>query len=339
MGNKATTTSLMTIEDAIKDAPSIVCSAMEPLKTNSIFNSKTLPGVAEVKTMATTLCEVLTENPTTVKCELENVVKTLWVAVVAGDRQRLTSSRREAMFRAFHLLRTSTELREHLRTLCQKAGLKVSPPVMMLLARHIFESLVSQRQKVIKVNGNCDGSMSSVEENILRYACGYIPMALISQLQKRGPKFSSMVKCLQGMRGSGQTAATFLSYTTEWVNKENRGGLYTVNDTAYLFFRRVEFFIRKHNRVLLSNNASNIHELVSDEILDDMATLEHWSKLAIGLSEKCSLQLMLMCAKMWINIRGHSTARKMIQEFKVGEGSKNRSNKALRKELKNQKSD
>lgn len=45
---------------------------------------------------------------------------------------------------------------------------------------------------------------------------------------------------------------SFLEYTTEWVRKVNRGGLFEVNDTTFALFREIELCIRDHLTSTLS---------------------------------------------------------------------------------------
>ncbi|XP_038065776.1 chromatin modification-related protein YNG2-like [Patiria miniata] len=39
---------------------------------------------------------------------------------------------------------------------------------------------------------------------------------------------------------SDETARTFLQYTNDWIDKQNRGGLFRVSDGVYLLFRSME---------------------------------------------------------------------------------------------------
>ena len=42
------------------------------------------------------------------------------------------------------------------------------------------------------------------------------------------------------------TCDDFLSYTKTWINRVDRGGLFPVNNTAYLLFKQLEIEIQKN---------------------------------------------------------------------------------------------
>ena len=69
-------------------------------------------------------------------------------------------------------------------------------------------------------------SMTIVEENIIRYACGFVGMKLHDRfIKQHGNKAAEFVECIDHMHVVGP-ASSFLDYTREWVDKVNRGGLF-----------------------------------------------------------------------------------------------------------------
>jgi len=81
------------------------------------------------------------------------------------------------------------------------------------------------------------------EENIIRYACGYIGMKLRSKyLKMQGDKAAEFVECLDKLQvGDHQIeTASFLTCTTKWVNLINRRKLFQVHDNAYLLFSEMK---------------------------------------------------------------------------------------------------
>ena len=92
--------------------------------------------------------------------------------------------------------------------------------------------------------------MTNVEENILRYAAGYVPFALRRQCLKHGhsDKWKQKAECLSALEveNEDEELHSFHQYTKCWIEKENRGGLFTLNDKSYLFFRELERHCRKH---------------------------------------------------------------------------------------------
>ena len=87
-------------------------------------------------------------------------------------------------------------------------------------------------------------NFSKDEENIIRYACGYVARKLMQKFMKqKGEKAAVFVECLSKMRSGHEDSGSltsFFDYTCEWVKIVNRGGLYEVYDDAYLLIKEVE---------------------------------------------------------------------------------------------------
>ena len=82
--------------------------------------------------------------------------------------------------------------------------------------------------------------LTAGEENILRYAAGYVPFKLLKQFEKSPAADSgSIIECLSTM---GEESS-LLEYTTKWTGLINRGGLF---DTTFMLFREMELMVRKH---------------------------------------------------------------------------------------------
>ena len=87
-------------------------------------------------------------------------------------------------------------------------------------------------------------TLTKDEENILRYACGYVAMKLDQRFPKMtGDKAAQFVECLSNMQNEG-SSSSLLDYTKEWVEKVNRGGLFDVSDEAYRLFVSIELAMR-----------------------------------------------------------------------------------------------
>ena len=88
------------------------------------------------------------------------------------------------------------------------------------------------------------------EEQIVRYAAGFVPMSLLKKHEKgstdRSVKF---VECLSKMAVNGDESS-FLSYTLEWSRTVKRGGLFEINDEAYRL-KRIETRMQNQLRAML----------------------------------------------------------------------------------------
>ncbi len=49
---------------------------------------------------------------------------------------------------------------------------------------------------------------------------------------------------------------SLIDYTREWCLKVDRGGLFEVNDTAYLLFRIIELQVRRHLLISFSKGST-----------------------------------------------------------------------------------
>ena len=119
----------------------------------------------------------------------------------------------------------------------------------------LFENIIFLKTTVVPTTTKDSPSeeieMTVVEENILRYAVGFVPFSLKKQCAKRKiDEFRQKIKCLNslGVEDELEQSQTFLEYTRSWIEKQNRGGLFQLNDAAYLFFRAIESHCRKFVR-------------------------------------------------------------------------------------------
>ena len=98
------------------------------------------------------------------------------------------------------------------------------------------------------------------ELNALRYIAGYVPFKLLKKLQKR----QEFRRWLEGMAVEG-TETSFLDYTKEWIERVNRGGLFRVNDKAFVFFTHLELRVRTYLPKLLRTSSG----ITKEEVLRD----------------------------------------------------------------------
>ena len=72
----------------------------------------------------------------------------------------------------------------------------------------------------------------------MRYTSGYVPYSLMKRYERNvTEKSASFVECLSSMAVNGEEGS-FLEYTTQWVSKVNRGGLFEVNDNICFYSER-----------------------------------------------------------------------------------------------------
>ncbi|XP_077999384.1 uncharacterized protein LOC144452208 [Glandiceps talaboti] len=322
-------------QDALEDSVFLLKKALTNVMNKPIIKTgRNILGVPSVIQMVSKLQDMTLSSPDKANLCMQHIIDILWPAITAGDKGFLGCAHRETIYKSYHEIRTSGKLHQAMRSMCAEAEVKSSTMNRdcSVVSNVIFETLLLRREECDTPHEEENSAvvMDKVEENVLRYACGYIPMALTKQLRKRGPSVSPLIDCLSGMRCTTELSDSFLSYTTEWVDKENRGGLHVVNDKSYIFFRTVESIFRKKFRV----DIANIRDSVIDDVLADRLALSRWAVLASCLNENQSIALLSMCVKLWVNIRCHSMAKRIIQQHKVKTGISQCGNKGLRKGLK-----
>ena len=111
---------------------------------------------------------------------------------------------------------------------------------MNMACDEVFSVITSlPNRKELEVN-SLPQCLPTDEENIIRYACGYVGMKLYNHFVKQpGEKAAAFVECIDHMRSEGPTSS-LQEYTREWVEKVNRGELFDVSDEAYNLFIAIE---------------------------------------------------------------------------------------------------
>lgn len=162
--------------------------------------------------------------------------------VSAAKTVRAKSVLREKLWCSFHQIRT-----KDLKNIWDKfySTVKIEkfdPLVEQQVNQKIFEGILrahfevpSQVAAAISTSNQLE-ELSEEEEQIVRYAAGYVPMTLLKKHEKGSSEKSvEFVECLSKMAVNGDESS-FLSYTLEWSRTINRGGLFEINDEAYRFF-------------------------------------------------------------------------------------------------------
>ena len=78
----------------------------------------------------------------------------------------------------------------------------------------------------------CQVDSLSEEEEVIRYALGYVPFSLKKKYQKSQATFAAnCIELLDAMSVEGPESS-FLDYTKDWVQRTNRGGLFQVKEMS-----------------------------------------------------------------------------------------------------------
>ena len=159
-----------------------------------------------------------------------------------------------------------------------------------IILREYFENCTRKCGSISKPSID---SISSYELNVLRYACGYVAQKLLKCYEKKpGDTAEQYVACLGEMAVQGE-GDDFLSYTKQWMELVNRGGLFPLNDDAFRLFIEIElcvhiflpehmlrtqsdkdtFLQNVHDKISLDEDVQFYWTLLSQELLEDTETL------------------------------------------------------------------
>ena len=103
----------------------------------------------------------------------------------------------------------------------------------------------------------------------------------------------------------------FLSYTTKWSLLIDRGGLFEINDSTFMFFKAIEVEVRtKFEGSDLGRN-----ELIAEVASDDTVQFL-WTIVSIDITdEEAAVKLLADVIGLWVTIRGFSIAGAWMEQY------------------------
>ena len=139
--------------------------------------------------------------------------------------------------------------------------------------------------------------LSELEENIIRYASGYVPRSLIKQFESRKEiKYVEFIDCLLKMSAESDDASnvtSFYEYTKQWTETVNRGGLFETNDASYMLFTAIETTLQPHIQSTLIDSAKalnsdhhNSRERLVSIVTSDEDVLFHWCLCSLYITRE-----------------------------------------------------
>ena len=256
---------------------------------------------------------------------------------------RSRSVLREKMWTTFHQLRLSelpliwTEFFPNMSSLvCQQVSYK--------LYADLAKINLSQGQG-IKPPSTEIPELTLDEENIIRYAAGYVPFKLLKKYEKsKEVDFAlSVIECLLTMSVNGDES-DLMEYTRKWCLEIDRGGLFEINDITYALFKEIEMNVRCHLFTAFRRKSGDKSEDDRTAIIKAVASNDdvafYWTMVSIDISnESYAIRLLEEIIGLWVTIRGFSIAGCWLEKYKQKNKASVSKSKALRKELKQKSSD
>ena len=246
---------------------------------------------------------------------------------------------RTKVLRSFHQLRLK-ELPELWEGLYRKVCLPVGPACLLQsVNRQLFDTLMveccTQISEPSMKAVNPTVSLGSEEENAIRYASGYVAMKLVKRYKKEGSKKAAQfVECLSNMAVNGDDSS-FYAYTKEWVNTVDRGGLFPINESTFLFFREVECKTQQCLPAHLVGCSQSASKDLNQQIFDDVDIQFYWSMLTADIEEEqYALELLHAIIQLWITIRGFAMTSSWMESYKQVHKKTTKCSNGLRRRLK-----
>ena len=182
------------------------------------------------------------------------------------------------------------------------------------------------------------------EDNVLRYACGYVAKELYQKfLKQHGEKYTTFAECLTRMKphieDSMHPVTSFMEYTSQWVKIINRGGLYEVNDESYLLFKEIEKATQVRLRTQLEQGVNATVQSSRREMLgvvkNDVNVWFYWNVVSDSIqNDEWKVELLTAIISIWLTIHGYSITSQWMEQYKHLLCVNSKKKKGLRKELK-----
>ena len=172
---------------------------------------------------------------------------------------------------------------------------------------------------------------------VIRYIAGFVPFSLIKKYKKmkseQGKNYASLLKVWQVNNEETIIAPSFLTYTVTWLNLQNRGGLFKVNDDVFRFFLSME---KVSGRLLRKDQLRTMSSTnVSETMMEQLQANNHvtaWD----NITSTCTFStktLFVAVLKKWINIWINAFVKAINILTKKKKQASKKGEKSLRKEL------
>ena len=319
-------------------ASGLVRGCLSSILTDSTFSGCSQRGKDALEQVKCLLSKISEENSIDCYDEFSQKLMDALERIYAGASRTCTGkiTLREQLWRQFHAIRLS-ELCEIWTTFLTTLKSNLDPLVQQYINQELFSDIIKSRCGSYPTVSTKATSMTREEENIVRYASGYVPYSLMKKYEKNvTEKSASFVECLSSMAITGEEGS-FLEYTTEWVSKVNRGGLFEVNDTTFALFREIELCIRDKLTSILATSSMQPDQ--KDKLIktvhEDIDVQFYWSLLSTDLeTSNLAEELLRDIIELWLNIRGFSVAGQWMEVYKHNKSTTTKRAKSLRKTLK-----
>lgn len=270
----------------------------------------------------------------------------MWKVVTAGGRKFGVADDKVCI--AMHKCRLDKELKtawSNLLEFCKQTNTgKVGNILLLHIIRHVCEHMVKKRNMtdlpITPKQTVRELAMSNHDEQVLRYAAGYIPFALIKMFRRqKNEKAKALTSFLLSWKVDGDDSTneelgSFLRYTRKWVEKISRGYIFQFNDQIYMFFRAMEYETRR-NATKAALLVPNVCDMMMDKLNNNVHVQKMWDSIVQDkLPQETSQHLLSIVKKRWIKMRVSAFVRVYFEIRKMQDDKISRKGqKGTRKDL------
>ena len=209
-------------------------------------------------------------------------------------------------------------------------GKKANAVIIQFLIDKLFKAIIQSHVTVQTITpGGCsEVTLTYIEQNALRYAAGYIPKHLRSNLKSSAHplKRELMWRLLDLTDEMDDVTA---DESEDWLNMIDRGGLQHVTHKTYILLLSMEMALQRS----LPTIKVDFKEKVTAAIMKDDDVLFNWVMISGDWESEEADTLFTMITNLWVTIRGFSFASAWVEKYKLAYHQSIQKSKGIRKHL------
>ena len=256
-----------------------------------------------------------------------------------------------ASYQAFIVSETFRKLWD---TVYETASVKSNILVSQYITLILHDKLIVDKFPLPSVTSTPIPDLTNIEENALRYVCGYMVKVVKKQIGKWGKSRPEETKdtlqfgleCMiehvdggcsgsEGDGGGSVDSECGESSSSDWLKSIDRGRLVHVSDDCYKVFYYMELGVRRHLHDIsqaLYEQAGSKTAIVQD-MMSDVDVLYYWDICQCELGQDERKELLTMVVQHYVTVRGYSFARSLLEKFKTREKKSTQKSMAMRKKV------
>ena len=196
----------------------------------------------------------------------------------------------------------------------------------------VDQLIVSFNKSCVKKRCNDIRILTKVEENALRYTGGYIIRKVINCFKRKKICIDPLLALLLHDDDLLEEMS-LIDYTTAWIQKTDRGGLYHISRTCFEFFCEVEITTYNLLKELFTGNGDHTAADIEDVAMKDPDVIRIWEICSLDMTSSEAHEALKLIIHFWVMTRGSSLTKQYMEEYKASKKKVTKS-KSLRKEMK-----